>query len=165
MYQKLAQIDQNLTWNRQHLEAKATKWIDQKWTAKNWPKFDQNLTKNWPKIAHSGQLECVQLLIDRGCNLRLKNINGKTAQDLALDRNHTEVAQWITNKMFGSISLQESQRPPNRPEESGSWNECAICFDERNGTFALQPCGHASLCEACCRRLVGSRCPMCRSNV
>ncbi len=66
--QQMAKIwpkfDPNLTWNRQHWEAKATKWIGQK-VAKKWPKFDlksstlggksnkwidHNLTSIWPKF-------------------------------------------------------------------------------------------------------------------
>ena len=44
---------------------------------------------------------------------------------------------------------------------------CAICYDPRNGTFVLQPCGHAKTCETCSDRIVKEykHCPMCRSIV
>ena len=44
---------------------------------------------------------------------------------------------------------------------------CIVCYDPRNGTFVLQPCGHAKTCETCSLKIVEESkiCPMCRSHV
>ena len=45
---------------------------------------------------------------------------------------------------------------------------CVICFTPRKGIFALSPCGHASMCEACCITITsqnGAKCPTCRRPV
>ena len=44
---------------------------------------------------------------------------------------------------------------------------CVVCYDPRNGTFVMLPCGHAKTCETCSDRIVkeSKHCPMCRSIV
>ena len=44
---------------------------------------------------------------------------------------------------------------------------CVVCYDERNGTFVLQPCGHAKTCQKCTDKIVREtkRCPLCRKTV
>ena len=44
---------------------------------------------------------------------------------------------------------------------------CVVCYDERNDTFVLQPCGHAKTCQKCSDKIVAEtkRCPLCREAV
>ena len=114
------------------------------------------------KAAFYGHSNIAKTLIDSGCHLQTRNIAGKTALDLALERKHEETAHLITQEMLVNCNVGEdqSQQPPD-----GNLNECGICYENKIGNFILQPCGHASLCEACCIRSVGSNCPMCRVSV
>ena len=52
-------------------------------------------------------------------------------------------------------------------EYSPEQKNCIVCYEPRNGTFVLQPCGHAKTCETCSLKIVEESkiCPMCRSHV
>ena len=48
-------------------------------------------------------------------------------------------------------------------------NECVLCTEEKIGTFALVPCGHAKTCFACTNILLDTsnnpKCPFCRESI
>ena len=46
-------------------------------------------------------------------------------------------------------------------------SECSICFCDRIRTFALVPCGHATFCEDCAKRILENvrKCPTCQSVI
>ena len=62
--------------------------------------------------------------------------------------------------------LERNDQNETKPKPNNS-NECVICFEPRNGIFALLPCYHANSCEKCSKKLVNDsdRCPICRVNV
>ena len=112
----------------------------------------------------SGNLRFLKFLIEE-CGaqnqIESKNNFGKTPYDLALQKGHLEVAEFLLEKKRDSMDniLQEKidQKAP-----------CVICFSPRNGIFVLWPCGHASLCEPCCFKMKNSNdslCPSCRSPI
>ena len=45
-----------------------------------------------------GNLSVVKLLVERGADVRLKNVDGKTASDLALSREYKEIADWLDSR-------------------------------------------------------------------
>ena len=110
-------------------------------------------------------VKIVEILIhSKKCNLNLKNRNGKTAQTLALESNELEIIKVICKEM--SQLLENNDLNVLKPPSINS-NECAICFEPRNGIFALLPCYHANSCEKCSMKLVNDsdKCPICRVNV
>ncbi len=51
--------------------------------------------------------------------------------------------------------------------EAAACAECVVCMDERTQSVALLPCGHATFCAPCARRLHVERssCPVCREPI
>ena len=52
-------------------------------------------------------------------------------------------------------------------EEETSQNDCLICCQTKEGTFALVPCGHANLCNNCGQHFLNEEkpCPICRAPI
>ena len=67
-------------------------------------------------------------------------------------------------KMKGIISDTFDESFSSNQEKA---KNCVVCYDQRKGTFALLPCGHAKTCETCCVKIVEETksCPLCRGNV
>ena len=93
--------------------------------------------------------------MDIGSDLNLKNITGDTAEKNAATNGFHEIVTMITNKRMESLSLNQNNSSKNP-------NECKICFDPKDGTFAFVPCGHTAACEQCCKKILGDSCPICR---
>ena len=85
--------------------------------------------------ASKGKKKMVKLLMDIGSDLNLKNITGDTAEKNAATNGFHEIVTMITNKRMESLSLNQNNSSKNP-------NECKICFDPKDGTFAFVPCGH-----------------------
>lgn len=49
--------------------------------------------------ARQGYTEMALFLIDAGANIHLKDLMGRTAEDLALEKNHTEILNALHQKM------------------------------------------------------------------
>ena len=77
----------------------------------------------------------------------------ESEKECAKDDCQKEMKRMIFDKMEETIT----KKPKN----------CVVCYEERNGTFALLPCGHAKICETCCVKTVEETktCPLCRGNV
>ena len=61
-----------------------------------------------------------------------------------------------------SVKLQARLSNANDLDE----NECSICFCNREQTFAMIPCGHATFCQDCSLRICNDtkrRCPTCQT--
>ena len=46
--------------------------------------------------------------------------------------------------------------------------DCSICFCPREQTFMVEPCGHATFCEGCTKRISNEtpfRCPICQTTI
>ena len=52
-------------------------------------------------------------------------------------------------------------------EEESSPNDCIICCQTKEGSFALVPCGHADLCNNCGQHFLNEEkpCPICRTPI
>ena len=106
-------------------------------------------------------LEIAEILLQsKKCNLKIKNRNGKTALDVSLEENHLGIAKIISkeiDKLLDDQGLNQSKISKN----------CVICFEAKNGIFALLPCYHANSCEKCSIKIVNDseKCPICRANV
>merc|ERR1712107_214624 len=54
------------------------------------------------------------------------------------------------------------------PENRGTPNNCLVCLNQTQNTYAMVPCGHAFLCDDCSRNILmdvggfGKICPLCR---
>ena len=92
----------------------------------------------------------VQILIDAGADLNIKNNDGKTAQ-------------MLHNSSSKGLSLFEKQKKLTMYMS----NVCSICY-EHTSTFekmiALIPCGHTFCCD-CFEILESNTCSMCRSEI
>ena len=123
------------------------------------------------------------LLENRAC-LTIRNKDGKTALEIAKEKNHKIIYRIIYEKMIESMTSkgntnvcghEKCQTTMKRTvlqklEETFTLKEsknCVVCFEQRNGTFVLQPYGHAKTCETCCVKVVEETkiCPLCRGNV
>ena len=105
--------------------------------------------------------EIVELLVQsKKCNLGIKNIDGKTALDTALEDNQFEISKILSKEMQNILHDNEQSRAKNNQKE----NECVICFKPKDGIFAFQPCGHARTCEKCTKEIIerSAPCPFCR---
>ena len=131
-----------------------------------------------------GQSDIVKMLLDYNICLTVKNNYGKTALDIAKEKNHKKIYRMIYEKMIELMSsknaTQECVKEDCQKEMkrmildkvddtfvSKEGKSCVVCYDERNGTFVLQPCGHAKTCEKCCNKIVREtkKCPLCRETV
>ena len=109
--------------------------------------------------------DIVQVLMESDkCLLNIKSSNGKTPLDLAFEKNLLDIAQKISNKMSKLLEKKEDQQKPKHQVENS--NDCVICYQPKNGIFALQPCGHARTCENCSKKIIESSapCPFCRKK-
>ena len=110
--------------------------------------------------------EIVETIVQsRQCDLftlNIKNKKGKTAFDLAFEDNQFHVAKIIHKEIQNKVDKNEE----NRVRKTEKDNECLICFQPKNGIFALQPCGHARTCENCSKKIIerSSPCPFCRKE-
>ena len=126
-----------------------------------------------------GHFEVTKILLQNDVSMTKKNITGKTALDIAKDKNHKKIYRMIYEKMVSTLSTSENQIENveehreikrmifDKLEYSPEQKNCVVCYDPRNGTFVLQPCGHAKTCETCSLKIVNESkiCPMCRGHV
>jgi hypothetical protein len=50
--------------------------------------------------------------------------------------------------------------PPAAPHPDAEETMCVVCFDAPK-EYAIVPCGHQCVCEACAEQLTKTRTPMC----
>ena len=142
-----------------------------------------NFKNNTPLhyACENGHLEITKILLKNSICLTQKNKDGKTALQIAKDKNQKKIYRMIYEKMVNTLSTSETQienveehREIKRMifdkfefEYSPEQKNCIVCYESRNGTFVLQPCGHAKTCETCSLKIVNESkiCPMCRSHV
>ena len=97
-------------------------------------------------------LEIVKYLIENGAQSDVKNLEGKTPLEITDDE---EIKKILTEKKNETASK----------ETVTNQDPCIICHGPRNGFYVLLPCGHASLCENCCKTVTNqkfAKCPTCR---
>ena len=117
-------------------------------------------------VVEDNFLEMVKYLIERGARLdtrmhKYPYYGSETPFDLADRREHFEIAKYLLEKK----SELEPQKAANNVSDQAP---CIICLVPRNGIFAFDPCGHASLCELCCYKLKyeeDPKCPSCREPI
>ena len=59
-----------------------------------------NKRKNTPlhSAVWSGNLSVIKLLVERGADIRLKNVDGQTASDVAWSMGYKEMADWLDSR-------------------------------------------------------------------
>ena len=100
-------------------------------------------------------LEIVKYLIECGAQYDVKNLDGKIPLEVA----QTEDVKEFFTELKMNIQLLKSE------ETVSNKDPCIICHGPRNGFYVLLPCGHASLCENCCKTVTNqkfAKCPTCR---
>ena len=94
----------------------------------------------------------VKYLIENGAKINVKNNKGQTPIDVARKE---EMKKYLSENQSKTIS----------EETVSNQDPCIICHGPRNGFYVLMPCGHASLCEECCKTITKqkfAKCPSCR---
>lgn len=139
-----------------------------KFLIENGAEIDAKTTKDGITPLHLaseyGFLESVKCLIENGAKADPKNNKGETPHLLAARYDHNDVKEFLTK-------TKKRKAEAEVPEESFSNKApCVICSEPRHGFFVLLPCGHTSLCEACCINLTckdnkSGACPTCRKPV
>ena len=104
--------------------------------------------------------EFVQLFIDYGAHLKIKDINGISVLDLCKE---SEIGDFV----FEYLS---KKRVPELKSKTFTLKNCIICENPRQDIFAFLPCGHANSCELCCMkfdysRKSNSKCSLCRELI
>ena len=67
-----------------------------------------------------------------------------------------------------TAAIADPSPTQKNPEDKDDFDECTICFEERNPTYMFYPCGHATFCKKCAERLFESeekKCPDCRTLI
>ena len=102
--------------------------------------------------------EMANILLKNGAKTKIKNVKGETPKDTSKKNKAHEVTKLIVE--------HENQQRTGQAER----NECIICFEPKDGTFAFLPCGHAKTCEKCCKSIMrpansNPECPTCRQPI
>ena len=114
-----------------------------------------NNEKNVP-LHFANSKELAELLLKNGAKPDFKNNQNQTPKDMAFQNKLQEINE---------LMIQYETRATDK-----ELNNCIICFNPKNGTFAFLPCGHAKTCENCCKRILQPanqqhECPTCRQPV
>lgn len=134
-------------------------------------------------------------LIAQGVNINDAMLTGWTAAHAAAKKGHVDIVRLLEefgadrnvraqHKDFGSVPVtyhdilrrkhagrsnlaQFSQVPDSRRTvEEDNETMCVVCM-ERPSKTAMVPCGHASFCEECAKRLQSTvgKCAVCRARI
>lgn len=148
---------------------------------------DEQTRSGWSPLhsaAVMGHAQVAGLLLDSGANSKLRNNQGKTAGDLAKERNKLEVSRRIDQVEPGNTSSGESRAEESRVSKEGpqiqgpdgesleqelrcsegvrAILECPVCLEVMSECKIYQcKFGH-NVCERCCRNPLLSSCPQCR---
>ena len=113
--------------------------------------------------AKKGHTDIVRLLeefgADKNARAQHKDFGSKTVtfQDI-LTRTSPGASRYVTTShhvQHSSVTLLEDEK-----------NNCVVCM-ERPSKTAMVPCGHASFCEECAKRLQSTvgKCAICRTKI
>ena len=128
-------------------------------------------------------------LIAQGVNVNDAMLTGWTAAHAAAKKGHTDIVRLLEefgadknaraqHKDFGSktVTFQDIlRRHPGASSQvehlsekvvEDEKNNCVVCM-ERPSKTAMVPCGHASFCEECAKRLQSTvgKCAICRTKI
>ena len=107
------------------------------------------------EAACCGNIEALTLLFSEGANMDIKNKDGLTAQEWALENDRQGVIEWFKTHSKPVATVDE---PKNQQE-----TECCICFEPIEERYVSVPCGHTQTCYACGVQL--KQCALCKSNI
>ena len=114
-----------------------------------------------------GQEKIAKLLVENKADLQQRTKDGKSALDYARSTGQKEIIQIFIKQMIKNSEEKEKiEAPPAKRQKFDE--DCVICYNPRNGIFAMTPCGHAKTCELCCLKIIDtpeSKCPVCRISV
>ena len=112
--------------------------------------------------AKRGHTDIVRLLeefgADKNARAQHKDFGGRTVTYQDILRRHP-----------GSSSLVKTSQQVEHSKEKvveDEKNNCVVCM-ERPSKTAMVPCGHASFCEECAKRLLSTvgKCAICRTKI
>ena len=117
-----------------------------------WVSVSAEIKKSLSVVHYESVLDTVKYLVENGAKIDIRNNKGETPFDFA---------KFDNIKKF----LLEKQNETSTKETVTNQDPCIICHGPRDGFYALMPCMHASLCEACCKKITKqkfAKCPTCR---
>ena len=107
-------------------------------------------------------LDGVKYLVENGALLDAKDYKNKTPLERANEQGNLQIVKYLEEKMNPPPILVEEEK------KISNQDLCIVCLEPRNGFYALNPCGHLSLCEDCCIKITNDttpKCPTCRKAV
>ena len=113
--------------------------------------------------AREGKLEIVKCLIENGADIDQK-LKDQTPLYIAAKNGHRAVVDYLTG-------FKRRQAENEIPDHEENWKSapCIVCLVPRVDVFVLWPCGHVSMCESCCAKMMSQnsrfKCPTCRKPV
>ena len=112
--------------------------------------------------AKNGHLKIAKFLIKNGAQIDSSDNENCAPLVIAIKKGHLDVADFL--------SETKKRKAENVPEEIlSSKDPCVVCLEPRNELYVLLPCGHTSLCESCCIKVIykenHSKCPTCRKTI
>ena len=128
-------------------------------------------------IKHLVSDEILDLLLEKGVDLKAKNKHNQTALDYAKSVYGQDFGQRniyireIIRKIIKYTENSKNEQNEGEPEQKKfKFEDCVICYEPRYEMFVLNPCGHAKTCEVCCMKIihlpeVNTNCPVCRQDV
>ena len=113
--------------------------------------------------SYNGHLEIVKLLVQKGSpeQFDIRNNKENTPFHVATQKGNINIANYLYEKKREMLNKINSTNNKTN-------SLCIICFTPKNGIFALNPCGHSSLCEPCCYNVTQQKipkCPTCRKPI
>ena len=119
----------------------------------------KNEDKNMP-LHYAKYKEVAEILLKNGARTDYKNKKGKNPKELSIENKAFDVTEVII-KFETRAQLKAIGR---------DHNNCNVCYEPKNETFAFLPCGHAKTCENCCANILQPAnqdpiCPTCYQPV
>ena len=119
--------------------------------------------------SNQGRLEMVKCLVENGANIELKDVDNRNPLYIAAKNGQKAIVDYLTFvKRHRHRSFEENEI---LDVEDDNWKSspCVVCLVPRFDVFVLWPCGHVSMCESCCAKLMSQNsqftCPTCRKPI
>ena len=121
------------------------------------------------------KVETAKFLLANGAKANVK-VSGKSALRKSFEKNFHDLTALIMEslrkelkpKVFAS-DCQDCSEFMKKCKICSLKSECPVCAEQKIGTFAFVPCGHAQTCLACTNILIDTsynpKCPFCRESI
>ena len=113
-------------------------------------------------------MELIELLVNYGADLCIKNDRNQTVLDLAKEKGSNQIVDFLVKKIIEVTEIENGVNPPEA--KKFKLEDCVICCTPRDEIFVFHPCGHAKTCKSCTIKIlymsdISSNCPVCREKV